>query len=190
MTTNEIIGQIIGIIVIIGCIVNGQFPKKWQVLMGQIFLNLLSATNMFLVGAGYAAIIPALIASVHCTINMVRSKNQLKSPLIQEIIFSILYLGGWGLGFYFSIMEGKNPLFEFLPLIAVAFFVAALLTTKTQIMRLFYIGNASMYVIYNIIYPNSAIFAHIFTIVSFLIAIFRYRNKDDIDTLKEKQKNI
>ena len=189
MTTNEIIGQILGIIVIIGSIINGQFPKKWQVLMGQIVLNLLSATNMFLVGAGYAAIIPSLIASVHCTINMIRSKKGLTSPIIQEIIFSILYLIGWGMGFYLSCSSGKSPWFEFLPLIAVAFFIAALLTTRIQLMRLFYIGNASMYVIYNIIYPNSAIFAHLFSISSFLVAMFRYREKKDKKDKKEPQTN-
>jgi len=185
--TTQTIGQIIGIIVIIGCIVNGQFPKKWQVLMGQVFLNILSAINMFLVGAGYAAIIPALIASVHCAINMVRSRKDLKSPIIQEIIFSVLYLAGWGVGFYISCSQGKSPWFEFLPLVAVAFFVAALLTSKIQLMRLFYIGNASMYVIYNIIYPNSAIFAHIFTIISFLVAMFRYRDKKGKDELKKAE---
>ena len=178
--TGEQIGQILGIVVTVGCIVIAQFPKKWQILGGQAFINVISAINMYLLGQGLVAAIPCIVASVHCTVNCIINIAGNKKPsILREIIFSCFYIIGWGIGFYISFMNGEASPFAIMPLIAVGFFIAAVLSPTEQMMRIFSICNACVYVIYNIIYWNSAVFAHIFTIISFLIAIFRYREKKD-----------
>ncbi len=179
MTTTEIIGQILGIIVTIGCIITAQLPKRWQILLGQIFTNILSATNMFLVGQGLTACLPCFVAAVHCGLNVVRDRKGSTSPLWEKIIFSALYLAAWGLGFTLSCVAGTASVLDLLPLLATVLFVASVLAPREQLMRLCSLGNATTYVIYNAIYGNSAIFAHIFTIISLLIALFRYRKKKD-----------
>ena len=177
MTTPEIIGQILGVIVTIACIVTAQLPKRWQILLGQIFTNILSATNMFLVGQGLTACLPCFVAAAHCGINVFRDRKGSTSPLWEKIVFSILYFIAWGIGFGLSCAAGTASVLDILPLIATALFVASVLVSREQLMRLCSLGNASTYVIYNAIFKNSAIFAHIFTIISLLIALFRYRKQ-------------
>ena len=177
MTPAQIIGQILGILVIIGCVLNAQLPKRWQMLLGQVFLNILSATNMFLLGQGLAACLPCFVASTHCAVNFVRDRKNKPAPLWETILFCSLYPIAWGIGFVISINNGTASPLHIIPIAALAFFIASVLVTKEQLMRLCIIGNSAVYVIYNLIFMNVAIFAFIFTIISATIAMIRYRQK-------------
>ena len=182
MSTPELIGQILGIFVIIGCIINAQFPKRWQMLLCQVTLNVLSAVNYFLLGQGLAASLPCVVAAVHCTVNIVRDKKDKPAPLWEKSLFVALYPIAWGVGFLISVNNGTASPLHLIPLVALVFFVSSVLVKKEQMMRFFTLCNAVMYLIYNIIYMNVALVAHVFTIVSVLIALFRYRNKTDDNT--------
>ena len=182
MSTPELIGQILGIFVIIGCIINAQFPKRWQMLLCQVTLNVLSAVNYFLLGQGLAASLPCVVAAVHCTVNIVRDKKDKPAPLWEKSLFVALYPMAWGVGFLISVNNGTASPLHLIPLVALVFFVSSVLVKKEQMMRFFTLCNAVMYLIYNIIYMNVALIAHVFTIVSVLIALFRYRNKTDDNT--------
>ena len=182
MSTPELIGQILGIFVIIGCIINAQFPKRWQMLLCQVTLNVLSAVNYFLLGQGLAASLPCGVAAVHCTVNIVRDRKDKPAPLWEKGAFIALYPIAWGVGFLISVNNGTASPLHLIPLVALVFFVSSVLVKKEQMMRFFTLCNAVMYLIYNIIYMNVALVAHVFTIVSVLIALFRYRNKTDDNT--------
>ena len=182
MSTPELIGQILGIFVIIGCLINAQFPKRWQMLLCQVTLNVLSAANYFLLGQGLAASLPCVVAAVHCTGNIVRDKKDKPAPLWEKSLFVALYPMAWGVGFLISVNNGTASPLHLIPLVALVFFVSSVLVKKEQMMRFFTLCNAVMYLIYNIIYMNVALIAHVFTIVSVLIALFRYRNKTDDNT--------
>lgn len=177
MSTPELIGQILGIFVIIGCIINAQFPKRWQMLLCQVTLNVLSAANYLLLGQGLAAALPCVVAAVHCTVNIVRDRKDKPAPLWEKGAFIALYPVAWGVGFLISVNNGTASPLHLIPLAALAFFVSSVSVKKEQLMRCFTLCNAVMYLIYNIIYMNVALVAHVFTIVSVLIALFRYRNK-------------
>ena len=177
MTTAELVGQILGILVIIGCILNSQFPKRWHMLLGQVFLNITAAINMFLLGQGLAACLPCFVAAAHCGVNVVRDRKNKPAPLWETIIFCALYPIAWGVGFLISVNEGTASPLHLIPLIALAFFIATVLFKKEQIMRLCTLGNAAVYVVYHSIYGNVSVLAHIFTVVSVIIALFRYRKK-------------
>ena len=177
MTTAQLIGQILGIIVIIGCILNAQFPKRWQMLLGQVFLNVISATNMLLLDQGLAACLPCFVAAAHCVANVIRDRKSKPAPLWETVIFCALYPIAWGVGFAISVYNGTASPLHLIPLLALAFFIASVLATKEQLMRLFIIGNSAVYVVYDLIFPNVAVFAFVFTIISALIAILRYRKK-------------
>ena len=175
MTTTELIGQILGILVIIGCILNAQLPKRWQMLLGQVFLNILSPINMLLLGQGLAAGLPCFVASLHCAVNLIRDRKNKPAPLWETIIFCALYPITWGVGFAISVHNGTASPLHLIPLLALAFFIASVLAPKENLMRWFIIGNSAVYVVYDLITPNVAVFAFIFTIVSAVIALIRYR---------------
>jgi len=177
ISTPELIGQILGVFVIIGCILNAQFPKRWQMLLGQVFLNVLSATNMFLLGQGLAACLPCFVAASHCAVNIIRDRKHNPAPLWETILFCLLYPIAWGVGFLISVSNGTASPLHLIPLFALAFFISSVLVKKEQMMRLFTLGNATVYLIYNIIFMNIALIAHAFTIISVIIALIRYRKE-------------
>ena len=145
MTTAQIIGQILGVFVTISCVINAQLPKRWQILLGQSFLNILSAANMFLVGQGLTACIPCLIAAVHCAINFIRDKKGRPAPLCEKIFFCSLYFVAWGVGFFISYNAGTASALDLIPLLAIVLFIGSVLFTKEQTMRKFSLGNATLY---------------------------------------------
>ena len=173
----EITGQILGVLVTIGCIVITQFPKRWQILFGSAIVNLASALNLLLVGAGLSACIPCFVAVIHCAFSTVKAKKDIPPSSIEKIIFSICYFIAWGLGFGISFSLGTASWTDLLPLAATAFFVLSVFMTKERNMRLFNLCNAVTYIIYDIIIPNTAVVAQIFTVISILIALYRYREK-------------
>ena len=179
MSPKELVGQILGLIVIIGCILNAQLPKRWHMLLGQVFLNILSATNMFLLDQGLAACLPCFVASAHCMANVIRDRKNKPAPLWETIFFCSLYPIAWGIGFSISISNGTASPLHLIPLLALAFFILSVLAKNEQLMRLYTLGNSAVYVVYDLIFPNVAVFAFIFTIISLLIALVRYRKKND-----------
>ncbi len=179
MSTSEIIGQILGIFVIIGCIINAQFPKRWQMLLCQVALNGLSVANYLLLGQGLAVALPCAVAVVHCTVNIVRDQKNKPAPMWENGVFIALYPISWGVGFLISVINGTASPLALLPLVALVFFILSVSAKKEQMMRVFTLCNATMYLIYNIIYMNIAFVAHAFTITSVIIALLRYRTKTD-----------
>lgn len=185
MTPREIVGQIIGILVIIGCVLNAQFPKRWQMLLCQVFLNAFAGLNIVLMDQGLTASIPCALGAVHCTVNLIRDIKKKPAPLSETIIFCSLYPVVWGISFAISVFGGTASPLDLLTLAATACFVAMVLVPNEQLMRVFAIGNALAYAIYHIIGGNLMLFAYVFTIISGTIALLRYHFKKPSDTQSE-----
>ena len=175
MTTAQIIGQILGLVVVLACIITPQFPKRWQILVGSSLANLCSGFNLLLVGAGVSACLLCIVATVHCAFNAIKAKKDLPSSLGENIFFSILYFIGWGVGFLISLTQGSASPLDLIPLFGTVFFVLCVFSHKEKTMRLFSLCNALIYMIYDIIIPNTAVIAQAFTVISICIALFRYK---------------
>ena len=180
MTFLEILGQIIGIILSAVSIITAQFPKRWQILLGNVFVNLLTAINLPLIGAGLAVSAQCIVAASHCAFNIYKDRKGLSTTLAEKIIFCFLYPGAWGLGFYVSYVNGSASPYDVVPLVASTFFLVSVFLRKENHMRLCLLGTASLDVLYDILIPNTAIIAHSFTTISILIAIYRYRKQKPI----------
>ena len=174
-----LIGQIFGILTTVFAIISAQLPKRWQMMLGTMVVNILSTINVLLVGAGLTVCMANIVASVHAPINAYRAKKQISTPLAEKLIFSILYFAAWGFGFYLSFKAGTASWLDVMPLIATAFFVAKMLLPKERDIRLCLLGNALVYTVYHTIFKNLGVLAHIFSIISVLIALYRYREKKE-----------
>lgn len=177
MTFLEILGQIIGIVLSIVSIITAQFPKRWQILLGNLTVNLLTAINLPLVGAGFAASGQCIVAAFHCGYNIYKDKKGTPTTLAEKIIFSFLYPFSWGVGFTVSYVNGSASLYDLIPLVASIFFLVSVFMHRENHMRLCQLGTASLDVVYDVVIPNTAIIAHSFTVVSILIAVYRYRKQ-------------
>lgn len=175
--TPEGIGQIFGILTTVAAVVSTQLPKRWQMMLAFMAVNAFSALNVLLVGAGLTACMACIVAVIHSPVNAYRAKKNIDSPLWEKLFFSALYFVAWGIGFYLSVKNGTASWFDAMPLVATGFFVASMLVKKENNIRLCTLGNASIYVIYHIIFKSLGVLAQAFELISILIALYRYRKK-------------
>ena len=175
--TLETVGQIFGILTTVAAVASTQFPKRWQIMLGCMAVNLFSALNVLFVGAGLTACLACMVAVIHAPVNAYRAKKDMDSPLAEKLLFSVLYFAAWGVGFYLSFKGGNASWLDVMPLVATAFFVASMLVKKERSIRLWTLGNASIYVVYHLIFRSTGVFAQIFELISILVALFRYRKK-------------
>jgi nucleoside recognition membrane protein YjiH len=173
----ELIGQIFGILVMLGCIVTNQFPKRWQMLLGFAVINLFSALNQLLVGAGLTASFVALVAVVHCPINAYKSYRNRPARRWEDVLFSVLYFGAWGVGFVVSLRSGSASWMDLMPLLATVCFVGSVFLPKERDIRLCTFANSAIYFVYDIINLNLAATAKLFNMISVVVALVRYREK-------------
>ena len=184
----ETIGQICGVIVMIGCIVSSQMPKRWQILLGYAIVNLFSSLNQLFVGAGLTSCFLCAVATVHCLINAYKAKKGLVEHLWEKVFFIVLYLIAWSIGFVLSFKNGTPLYLDLMTFVATVFFVGQVLLPKERDIRLSTLGNSLVYFIYDTINLNIAAVAKLFNVISVIIALIRYRNKEKSNSNKKHNK--
>ena len=174
----EILGQICGIIIMILCVINTQFPRRWQMLLCSAAVNLFSSLNQLLVGSGLTACFLCAVATVHCSINSYKAKKEIPERIWEKILFIVLYFTAWGIGFSFSFSNGTPLYLDLMTFVATIFFIGIVLLPKERDMRLCTLGNSVIYFTYDTINLNIAAVAKMFSIISVIVALIRYGKKE------------
>lgn len=165
------IGQIVGILVTIGAVVNLQLKKKQHMYILSIIVNILSALNILLLDGFSSGVIICLVADIQIAMAIWHDKKQTQAKLPEQIIFFALYVAGGLLGF--------STWIDILSIVAAALYMFAMFQKKEQNIRLFLLGNMATWTVYHAVLGSTAIFAQLAGIVSSLIALFRYRTKKE-----------
>ena len=163
------IGQIIGILVTIGAIVNLQLKKKKHMFILSIVVNILSALNILLLDGFSSGVIICLVADVQIAVAYWHDKKQTDINLAEKIIFFMLYVAGGLIGF--------KTWIDILSIVAAALYMFAMFQKKEQNIRLFLMGNMATWTVYHAVLGSTAIFAQIAGIISSVIALIRYRKQ-------------
>lgn len=163
------IGQIVGILVTIGAIVNLQLKKKQHMYILSIIVNILSALNILLLDGFSSGVIICLVADIQIVLAILHDKKQTEVHLAEKIIFFALYVAGGLLGF--------KTWIDILSIVAAALYMFAMFQKKEQHIRLFLMGNMATWTVYHAILGSTAIFAQIAGIISSVVALVRYRKQ-------------
>ena len=164
----EIIGQALGILATVMTILLFQLKTKKQMLLVNVISNLAVATSdIFIKGELKSGAIICLIAIVQLIASYIHDKKGTVVPLLEKIIFLVLYIAGGLVG-----LTGPK---EILPIIAAIFYMFAMFQKDPQKIRYILLGNMSSWVIYFIAPFSTSIFAQIAGIISSVIGILRYR---------------
>ena len=75
-----LIGQIFGILTTVSAVISTQMPKRWQMMLGTMVVNIFSTLNVLFVGAGLTVCMANIVASIHAPINAYRAKKELNTP--------------------------------------------------------------------------------------------------------------
>ena len=164
------IAQILGILVTIGVIVNLQLKKKKQMLIFSIVINLMSAANILLLDGFNSGVTVCLVAVIQLFVSFWHERKNTDVSLAEKIIFLVLYVMGGVLGY-------NNPL-DLLSIFAAVFYMLAFFQKKEQNIRLMLLVNLSTWIVYHSIIGSTAVFAQVAGLISSLVALYRYRNKD------------
>lgn len=163
------IGQVIGILVTIGAIVNLQLKKKQHMFILSIIVNILSALNILLLDGFSSGVIICLVADVQIAVAYWHDKKQTDIHIAEKIIFFALYVAGGMLGF--------KTWIDILSIVAAALYMFAMFQKKEQNIRLFLLGNMATWTVYHAVLGSTAIFAQLAGIISSVIALIRYRKQ-------------
>ena len=163
------IGQILGILVTVGAVVNLQLKNKKHMFILSIAVNLLSSLNILLVDQWNSGVIICAVAVIQLLFSLWHDKKGTKANLPEKIFFVALYVGGGLLGY--------NAPIDILSIVAAILYMVAMFQKKEQNIRLFLLANMSCWTVYHLVIGSTAIFAQIAGIISSLIAMYRYRKK-------------
>ena len=96
----------------------------------------------------------------------------------EKILFIALYLTAWSIGFTLSFRNGTPLYLDLLILVATIFFIGTVLLPKERDIRLCTLGNSIIYFTYDTINLNIAAIAKLFSIISVIVALIRYRSRE------------
>lgn len=165
------IGQILGILVTVGVIVTLQLKKKKQMLIVSVFVNAMTAANILLLDEFNSGVIVCGVAVLQLLLSIIHEFRGTQPSRIEQIIFLVLYVTGGALGY-------QSPV-DLLSIVAAVFYMLAVFQKKEQNIRIMLLVNLSLWTVYHTILQSTAVFAQIAGIVSSLIALYRYRKKDN-----------
>ena len=172
----EIIGQACGVVVIIYAILSPHIPKRWMILLLATVGNLFAAANQLLVGSGLTACFACLVATINCPISAYKAKKNIPTKKWENILWGALYILAWAAGFGIGIANGTASALDLMTLGSTIFFIGHVLSEKEKNMRLFYLGNNAIFMVYDLINLNITALAKGFSFVSTLIAIYRFKD--------------
>lgn len=165
------IGQILGILVTVGVIVTLQLKKKKQMLIVSVFVNAMTAANILLLDEFNSGVIVCGVAVLQLLLSIIHEFKGTQPSRIEQIIFLVLYVAGGALGY-------QSPV-DLLSIVAAVFYMLAVFQKKEQNIRIMLLVNLSLWTVYHTILQSTAVFAQIAGIVSSLIALYRFRKKDN-----------
>ncbi|MBQ8868374.1 MAG: YgjV family protein [Oscillospiraceae bacterium] len=165
----EIVAQIIGIVVTILCIVSTQLKRKWQMLFISFVANFLNVIMFFLLNGVTSAVMVSLTASAQCAVNCFLAYKNKEPSTIQRIIFTVLYVVSGVLQY--------SVFLDILPILASLLFMVSVFQKTEQKLRIFCLANAVVWIVYDSIIGTTAVLGQIFSLVSILVALYRYRKQ-------------
>ena len=171
MEASFVVAQVFGLLASIALIVGIQFKKKASILLMMIASSIFFTINFVLLEAWSGAMVCAMGVAVSLTIFLIEKfGHQVSKPII--VIFVIAETVFWAFTY--------QSLIDILPLVGTYFWLASMLQKDENRLRLLLIVNYVIWIIYGVItMAYTSILADVFSIISTIIALIRYRKRDN-----------
>jgi len=170
----ETVSQIVGYLGTAAAIAGFQVKKRELLLLCQIAANLLVSLSFLLLGQVAGGSI-CFIATGHTIVNYILAKKEKNPTWWQNVLFIALYTGAS----VYSWVSAPQFLFpvDLFPYFCALLFLLAITIKKGSAIRLCFIANASLWILYDVLGATLAIanlVTHILVWISNLISIIRY----------------
>ena len=174
-----IIGQFMGILATVACIIVPLFKYKWQMLLNIIAVNLLMLLNFVLIGQIGSAAFLCAVAVVQSIFQLVHYIRKTDVRPAEKVIFPILYivLGVFGLVTAPGFVPAVNTrnLIELLPICGALASMVFVFVRDEQKARVVLLITSGIWATYAAIVGATTFFAQAASIATTLAAMYKYR---------------
>ncbi len=165
-----IIAQVLGVVVAVICIVSAQMKHKWQMMLFSASANLLNGLSFFFLGGAWTAAVLCWVAVVQTLLFAYKAYVDKPITVFEKLVF---------LGAFLAIgIINYNTFKDALPCLGGVLFVLGTFCKKEQKIRTVNVFSNSVWIVYDIIVGSTAIIAQVLSLVSNLVALYRYRSKE------------
>ncbi len=187
-----ILGQIFGVLSTVCTVILPFFRKKWQILILNIAINVLVATNMVMIGQIGSAAFLCMVAVAQSIVSMVHDSKGTPVSLTEQILFGVLYVG---FGFFGIItapgfrweLSWANGL-ELMPIAGALMLMFSVFSKDEQTLRKFLLANALIWTVYSAIVGSTVVFTDLASTISVSAALYKYRGAGKAAAEGEKMK--
>lgn len=173
------IGQALGLMATGLCIGAPLLRKRWQLLVATLGANALVAMNFLLLGSAGTGVTMNLTACAQTVAALIHDRRGTEAGRLEKLLFLCLYLGLGVAGLVGAPgfrADWRNGL-ELLPIGGAMLLMAAVFQQKPQTARVYLLGNAAVWTVYDAFLGSTAILAQLCSLITTSAALYRYRRR-------------
>ena len=161
------LGQGLGIIATICCILIPLFKKKWQMSLCTGLANVFLALNLVFIGQIGSAVIVNSLLVIQAALSIWHIRKDTPVSTTENILFLASFVGLGLIGF--------RSILDLLPIAGAVFSMLSIFQPNEQRTRLLLFFNAICFFSYYVVIGSTSMLAELFTIISSAVGMIRYR---------------
>ena len=166
---NYYIGQALGLIGTLCCLILPFMKKKWQMLVLTAVVNVLCAANLVLIGQVGSVILIYVVAVAQTMVALWHLKKDTAVTKAENILFLLLYVVCGALDL--------RTMIDVIPIVGAVFHMLATFQRDVQKTRWLLLFNSATFMVYYFLVGSTSVFSTLITMTSTIIAMYRYRKK-------------
>ena len=164
---NYYIGQALGLVGTLCCLILPFMRKKWQMLVLTALVNVLCGANLILIGQVSSVILIYVVAVVQSAVALWHLKKDTQVTLAENILFLLLYV-------VCGALDLKSLVYV-IPIVGAVFHMLATFQKDVKKTRVLLVFNSLTFMVYYFLVGSTSVLSTLITLSSSLLAMYRYR---------------
>lgn len=166
---NYYIGQALGLLGTLCCLILPFMKKKWQMLVLTAVVNIFCALNLVLIGQVGSVILIYVVAVVQTIVALWHLKSDTAVTKAENIIFLLLYVVCGALDL--------RSVTDVIPIGGAVFHMLATFQRDVQKTRWLLFFNSATFMVYYFLVGSTSVFSTFITMTSTILAMVKYQKK-------------
>ena len=166
---NYYIGQAIGLMGTLCCLILPFLKKKWQMLALTAVINVFCALNLVLIGQVGSVILLYVVAVTQSFVALWHLRKDTQVTKAENVIFLALYVICGALDLRTAI--------DVIPIVGAVFHMLATFQRDVQKTRVLLLFNSLTFMAYYALVGSTSVFSTLITMTSTILAMYRYRKQ-------------
>ena len=169
---NYYIGQALGLLGTLCCLILPFMKKKWQMLVLTAAVNVLCAVNLVLIGQVGSVILIYVVAVAQTAVALWHLKRDTAVTMAENVFFLALYVVCGALDLRGAV--------DVIPIAGAVFHMLATFQRDVRKTRVLLLFNSMTFMVYYALVGSTSVFSTLVTMTSTLLAMFHYRKRSGV----------